>query len=101
MKQSNVGAPFERIAFDIAGPFSITDSGNKYIMVVMDYFSKWPEASLWRCIRTKAGTSNQMCSKASANFWGTENQNDTLASPVRRNGRTLQQNHGAAFVEGG
>jgi hypothetical protein len=44
MKQSNVGAPFERIAFDIAGPFPITDSGNKYIMVVMDYFSKWPEA---------------------------------------------------------
>jgi hypothetical protein len=32
---------------------------------------------------------------------GTEDQNYTLASPVRRNGRTLQQNHGAAFVEGG
>jgi hypothetical protein len=44
MKQYNVGAPFERIAFDIAGPFLVTDSGNKYIMVVIDYFSKWPEA---------------------------------------------------------
>jgi hypothetical protein len=44
MKQYNVGAPFERIAFDIAGPFPVTDSGNKYIMVVIDYFSKWPEA---------------------------------------------------------
>jgi hypothetical protein len=42
MKQRNVGAPFERIAFDIAGPFPITDSGSKYIMVVMDYFSKCP-----------------------------------------------------------
>jgi hypothetical protein len=40
MKQYNVGALFERIAFDIAGPFPVTDSGNKYIMVVMDYFSK-------------------------------------------------------------
>jgi transposase InsO family protein len=44
MKQYNVGTPFERIAFDIAGPFPVTDSGNKYIMVVIDYFSKWPEA---------------------------------------------------------
>jgi transposase InsO family protein len=44
MKQYNVGAPFESTAFDIAGPFPVTDSGNKYIMVVMDYFSKWSEA---------------------------------------------------------
>jgi hypothetical protein len=44
MKQNNVGALFEKIAFDIAGPFPVTDSDNKYIMVVMDYFSKWSEA---------------------------------------------------------
>jgi hypothetical protein len=44
MKQYNVGALFDRIAFDIAGPFPITDSDNKYIMVVMDYFSKGSEA---------------------------------------------------------
>lgn len=39
----NVGAPWERIAVDVAGPFPVTDSGNKYFMVVMDYFTKWPE----------------------------------------------------------
>ncbi|GFX32226.1 retrovirus-related Pol polyprotein from transposon 412 [Trichonephila clavipes] len=39
----NVGAPFERIAFDILGPLPRTASGNKYLLVVIDYFTKWPE----------------------------------------------------------
>ena len=43
MKLYNVGAPWERIAIDVAGPFPETDDGNKYIIVVQDYFSKWPE----------------------------------------------------------
>ena len=44
MRQYNVGLPFERIAIDIAGPFPVTDYGNRYIMVVRDYFTKWVEA---------------------------------------------------------
>ena len=43
MQQYNSGAPFERIAMDVAGPFPTSDSGNRYVLVVMDYFSKWPE----------------------------------------------------------
>lgn len=43
MQQYNSGAPFERIAMDVAGPFPVTDTGNRYVLVVMDYFSKWPE----------------------------------------------------------
>ena len=43
MQQYNVGAPFERIAIDVAGPFPASDRGNKYLLVVMDYFTKWPE----------------------------------------------------------
>jgi len=43
MKQYNVGLPFERLAIDIAGPFPETNRGNKYILVAIDYFSKWHE----------------------------------------------------------
>ncbi len=28
---------------DVLGPLPVTDRGMKYILVVMDYFSKWPE----------------------------------------------------------
>ena len=38
-----VGAPWERIAADVAGPFPQTDRGNRYILVVQDYFTKWVE----------------------------------------------------------
>ncbi|GFT54260.1 retrovirus-related Pol polyprotein from transposon 412 [Trichonephila clavipes] len=40
----NVGVPFERIAFDILGPFPRSSDDNNNILVVMDYFTKWPEA---------------------------------------------------------
>ncbi|XP_063907405.1 uncharacterized protein K02A2.6-like [Zophobas morio] len=41
MKKYNVGAPFERIAIDVAGSFPVTNDGNKFILVASDYFSKW------------------------------------------------------------
>lgn len=44
LKTYNVGAPFERIAIDILGPLPRTKQGNKYLLVVGDYFSKWLEA---------------------------------------------------------
>ncbi|MCG8044654.1 MAG: DDE-type integrase/transposase/recombinase, partial [Candidatus Thiodiazotropha endolucinida] len=37
------GYPFERIAVDILGDFPITERGNKYILVMADYFTKWTE----------------------------------------------------------
>jgi hypothetical protein len=42
--QYNVGVPFERIAVDVAGPFSRSGQGNRYLLIAMDYFTKWPEA---------------------------------------------------------
>lgn len=41
-----MGSPFESIAIDIAGPFPVTDGGNKFIpfIVEIDYFSKQVEA---------------------------------------------------------
>ena len=36
--------PFQHIALDIFGPLRKIKSGNKYILVAMDYTMKWPEA---------------------------------------------------------
>ena len=38
------GYPMERIAIDILGELPQTNKGNKYILVVSDYFTKWTEA---------------------------------------------------------
>ena len=39
-----VGVPFERVAIDVMGPLPRSAAGNKFIVVVVDYFTKWPEA---------------------------------------------------------
>jgi hypothetical protein len=44
MKKYLVGSPLERIAIDIMGPLPETDKGNRYILVIADYFTKWTEA---------------------------------------------------------
>ena len=49
----NVGAPFERIQMDILGPLPPTFLGNKYLLVIVDCFSKWVEAFPLRNIRTQ------------------------------------------------
>lgn len=38
------GAPFERVAIDLVGPFQPSPHGMKYLMVAQDYFTKWVEA---------------------------------------------------------
>ena len=40
----NVGAPMERVAMDIMGPLPQSDRGNKYVLVISDYFTKWTES---------------------------------------------------------
>ncbi len=37
--------PFEMVAVDVLGPLPQTFQGNRYIIIYMDYFSKWPEAT--------------------------------------------------------
>ncbi|XP_018362821.1 PREDICTED: uncharacterized protein LOC108761002 [Trachymyrmex cornetzi] len=49
----NVGAPFERVQMDVLGPLPVTSSGNKYLLVVVDCFSKWVEAVPLKNIRSK------------------------------------------------
>ncbi|GBM64250.1 hypothetical protein AVEN_167275-1 [Araneus ventricosus] len=31
------------MALDILGPFPVTTKGNRYVLVLMDYFTQWPE----------------------------------------------------------
>ena len=36
--------PFERIAIDVVGPLPRTSSGNKYVLVICDFATRYPEA---------------------------------------------------------
>ena len=35
---------FERWGIDVVGPLILTEQGNRYIIVAMEYFTRWPEA---------------------------------------------------------
>ncbi|GBC00600.1 hypothetical protein RclHR1_03900017 [Rhizophagus clarus] len=48
-----VKSPFYRIGIDIKGPLPRTEQGNRYIIVAMDYFTKWPEAKAIENIRAE------------------------------------------------
>lgn len=39
-----VRGPFDRVGVDCMGPLTLSDSGNKYIVVFIDYFTKYIEA---------------------------------------------------------
>ena len=44
LKSVKTGYPLLMVAMDILGPFSESDSGNCYNLVVADYFTRWSEA---------------------------------------------------------
>jgi hypothetical protein len=44
LKKKKSSAPLEKIAMDILGPLPTSARGNKYILVIADYFTKWTEA---------------------------------------------------------
>lgn len=39
----HAGAPMERVHIDVIGPLPLTKQGNRYILVVVDQFTKWLE----------------------------------------------------------
>ena len=44
MVHKPAGAPFERVALDIMDTLVTSTHGNRYILVVSDYFTKWCDA---------------------------------------------------------
>ncbi|CAM4631962.1 unnamed protein product [Lepidochelys olivacea] len=48
-----VGVPFERVAMDLVGPFPKSKAGHQYILVLMDYATRFPEAIPLRSITTR------------------------------------------------
>ena len=48
-----VGQPFEKIAMDIVGPLERSKNGNKYVLVICDYATRYPEAIPLRSIEAK------------------------------------------------
>src|SRR6266498_1533857 len=46
-------ASFQRIGIDIVRLLTITKKGNRYIVIVMDYFTKWPIAKAIKEVITK------------------------------------------------
>ena len=44
LQQYRAGYPLDRIGLDIMGPLRTTKNGNKYILVIGDYFTRWMEA---------------------------------------------------------
>jgi len=48
-----VEGPFDRIAIDALGPLPVTNNGNRYILVISDYLSKWPECFATKNIEAK------------------------------------------------
>ena len=44
LQAAPVGEPWERVAMDITGPHPVSKAGNRFILTVLDHFSKWTEA---------------------------------------------------------
>ena len=43
LAQAGYGFPMDRVGIDISGPWPSTSGGNRYILAITDYFSKWLE----------------------------------------------------------
>ena len=45
LRSFHAGYPMERVHLDVLGPFTISACGNKYILMMVDQFTKWVECA--------------------------------------------------------
>jgi hypothetical protein len=49
-----IDTPFKRVAVDLIGPITpVSDRGNRYILTVVDYATRYPEAMALKNIETE------------------------------------------------
>lgn len=81
LQRYTVVIPMERVALDIMGPLPLSDKGNRYLLVMEDYFTKWTEAvplpyqeaitvinALIESVITKFGVPRELHSDQGSNF---------------------------------
>ena len=44
LQSTKIGCPLQLVSVAIVGPLPESDNGNAYILVVVDYFTRWMEA---------------------------------------------------------
>uniref|UniRef100_A0A7N6BLW2 Gypsy retrotransposon integrase-like protein 1 n=1 Tax=Anabas testudineus TaxID=64144 RepID=A0A7N6BLW2_ANATE len=49
-----IGTPFERLGMDIVGPVEKSKAGNRYMLVITDYATKYPEVFPLKSVKAKA-----------------------------------------------
>ena len=51
-----IGEPFERIAMDVIGPLPRTSTGKRFVLVITDYATRYPEAYAMSSVTAPAVT---------------------------------------------
>ena len=49
-----IGTPFERLGMDIVGPVERSKTGNRYMLVITDYATRYPDVFPLKSIKAKA-----------------------------------------------
>ena len=69
MQSALVGEPWERISIDICGPFPVSSRSKRFILTIVDHFSKWAEAiPLSNHTAPTVGTPKQLLSDRGPEF---------------------------------
>lgn len=61
-----VGIPMERAGVDVVGTSPTTNSGNHWVLMAMDYFTKWPQVNALPKPENIVNAQQRVCSAGSA-----------------------------------